>query len=109
MRFIIIDIYTGYIWGDSADFDAGNPDGAADDICEACRRLDRSLGEFERTYAEVPREPRSGYAVYRADINGSDAICTIHDGQDKETIESVERDCQFLGFVEFRRQPDLAE
>lgn len=106
MRFIIIDTYSGYIWGDSADFDAGNPDGSTDDICEACRRLDHSIGEFERDYQEVSDEPHNGYAVYRADINGSEAVGNIHDGQDPEMIEAVVRDCEFVGYVEHKRRPD---
>lgn len=106
-RFIIIDNYSGYIWGDSADFDTGNPDGTTDDICEACRRLDHSIGEYERVYAEASSPPPSGYTVYRADINGSEAVGNIHDGQDPEMIAAVERDCEFVGYVEFHRRSDL--
>jgi hypothetical protein len=102
MRYIIQDNYTGYIWGDSADFGA-NPENMTD----ACRMLDESLGEHGRVYSEVPRlSGDSGYVVYRADINGSEAVTVIHDGQDRETIEAVERDCRLLGYVEFNRDPD---
>lgn len=97
MRYIIQDAYTGYIWGDSAE--------APETIIDACKMLDNSIGEFERTYEEVPRlSSECGYIVYRADINGSEAVPVVQDGQDREIIEAVERDCQLLGYVEFTQQ-----
>ena len=105
MRYIIQDNYTGYIWGDSADFAAGKD--APDSIVAACRMLDESIGECERTYKEVSRlSGQAGYIVYRADINGSEAVPIVQDGQDQETIEAVERECQLLGYVEWTRRPD---
>jgi len=105
MRYIIQDSYTGYIWGDSADFAAGKD--APDSIVAACRMLDESIGECERTYKEVSRlSGQDGYIVYRADINGSEAVPIVQDGQDQETIEAVERECQLLGYVEWTRRPD---
>lgn len=46
-----------------------------------------------------PRTTETGYDVYRADINGSDAVPVVQDGQDRETIEAVERDCEYVGFI----------
>lgn len=101
-RYIIQDCYTGYIWGDSADFAApGGKKEQPQTMVEACRMLDESLGEFERTYEEVSRlSGDTGYVVYRADINGSEAIPVVQNGQDQEMIDAVERDCQLLGYVE---------
>ena len=41
----------------------------------------------------------SGYIAYRADVVGSDAVAVVNDGQDREMIEAVERDCDLLGTV----------
>lgn len=48
-RYILIDSYTGYVWGDSADFAAGKP-GEINSPIDAARILDESLGEFGRRY-----------------------------------------------------------
>lgn len=96
-RYILIDNNSGYIWGDSADLDGKIFSGSA---LEYAKALDESLGEYGREYEEVSNlNGRSGYIVYRADINGSDAVNVVFDGQDRETIESVERDCQHIGFI----------
>jgi hypothetical protein len=62
--------------------------------------------EHGREYGFVryePRETRTGYLIYRADINGSDALPVVTDGKNPETIDAVHRDCRFEGFVECRR------
>lgn len=100
-RYILIDNNSGYIFGDSADFAAGNQSDLTP--TEAARLMDESIGEHGREYRElssVPRDTRTGYAVYRADINGSEAVPVVQDGQDREMIEAVERDCEFVAFVE---------
>ena len=100
-RFILIDDNSGYIWGDSAEF-AAEAKGDLDPIT-AARLLDESLGEQDREYEEVSRlNGRSGYRVYRADINGSDAVGPVWDGQSAEEIEAVERDCEHVATVAFR-------
>ena len=94
-RYILIDSNSGYIFGDSADFAAGNSDLTP---TEAARLMDESIGEHGREYRElssVPRDTRTGYAVYRAE-----AVPVVQDGQDREMIEAVERDCEFVAFVE---------
>lgn len=96
-RYILIDNHSGYIFGDSADLNgkifAGTP-------TEYAAALDASIGEHGRAYEEVSRHAlasnETGYHVYRADINGSDAVVTVQDGQDQEMIEAVERDCEYI-------------
>ena len=103
--YIIQDVWTGYIWGDTRDI--GGRSVNCESICDACRALDESIGETGRAYAAVSRLPGdSGYKVYRADINGSEAVAVIRDGQDRETIDSVERDCEFVGFVHYTAPRD---
>lgn len=100
-RYILIDSNSGYIFGDTADF-AANRQSDITSISDAARMLDESIGEYGRSYSELSRNPRStqtGYHVYRADINGSEAVPVVQDGQDQEMIEAVERDCEYVGFV----------
>lgn len=102
-QYIIQDVCSGYIWGDTRDF--ANGPNHYDTIADACRALDQDLGEHGREYEEVSRlDGDSGYAVYRVDINGSEAVTVVHDGQDKETIEAVMRDCDLVGYVQWRDQ-----
>ena len=105
MRYIIIDNYSGYIWGDSADFAAGKEQPQS--MVDTCKMLDESIGEYERTYEAVSRlSGQNGYVVYRVDVNGGEAVPVVRDGQDRDMIEAVERDCQLLGYVETTRRPD---
>ena len=100
-HYIIQDAYTGYIWGDTRDFDGAVYDGES--IVDACRKLDEIVGGEPREYEEVSRlSGDSGYIVYRVDIKGSEAVTVVHDGQDKGTIEAVERDCDLVGYVEWK-------
>lgn len=110
-RYILIDNCSGYIWGDSADLDGKvwhgdytNADGELindDSPIGFAHALDKSVGQhFISTYEEVSRRALAsdecGYHVYRADINGSDAVATVQDGQDREMIEAVERECEYV-------------
>lgn len=106
MRLILIDNYTGYIFGEfcSSDY-TGNFDMRAC-LTEAARMIDADNGEYGRTYmvhSRAPRDTRDGYHVYRADVGGSEQVPAITDGQDREIIGAVERDCEFLGFVEAKK------
>lgn len=101
-RYIFIDSFTGYIFGDSADIDgrivAGTP-------AEVAAVLDASIGEQEREYELLSRNPRTtdtGYDVYRADVNGSEAVPIVIDGQDRETINAVIAGCEYVGFLAAR-------
>lgn len=97
-RYILIDNCSGYIFGDTADYRAGDQS----DITptEAAAALDASIGEHGRSYAEVGRRElasnETGYHVYRADVRGSEAVPVVQDGQDQETIDAVERDCEYV-------------
>lgn len=103
-QYIIQDAYTGYIWGDTRDFDGAVY--AADGIVDACRKLDEIIGGADgREYEEVSRlDGDSGYAVYRVDINGSEAVTVVHDGQDRETINAVMKCCDLVGYVQWSTQ-----
>jgi hypothetical protein len=117
MRLILIDSSSGFIFGDTANSRLGRLDEWIDNNSDAigdterlsllaARLLDDSIGEHGREYEFVRYEPpdtRTGYFIYRADINGSDALPVVTDGQNQETIDAVHRDCRFEGFVECRR------
>ena len=101
-RYILIDKNSGFIFGDSADFKGGIFSGSA---LEYAKALDESIGNFGRDYDVKPvadcRGGGAGYIVFRADVNGSDAVPVVHDGQDQETIDAVERDCEAICFIEY--------
>lgn len=100
-RYILIDAHSGYVFGDTADI--GGRAVHPGDILEAARILDTEVVRVDdRAYQEVPRQElagRTGYLVYRADIDGSEAIPVVEDGQDRETIEAVRRLCRYEGAV----------
>jgi hypothetical protein len=99
-RFILIDNNSGFIFADSADFGRGSFIGTPAEFAAA---VDDSTGDFNRRYDERPfhhfRNGLSGYRVYRADANGSEAVAVVQDGQDQEVIDAVERDCQEICFI----------
>ena len=97
-RYILIDRHTGYIFGDSADIDGRIVTGTP---CEVARALDESIGVHwngaAADYSETNRYVVDAtYDVYRADIDGSEAVPVIVDGQDREMIKAVERHCRFV-------------
>jgi hypothetical protein len=100
-RYILIDNYTGYIWGDTGDLDGPARD---ETPLEAARRLDEHVGgeprEYEQHGANYRPDANVGaYHVYRADIGGSDAVRLVTDGQSQEEIDAVERDCRKVAVV----------
>ena len=100
-RYILIDNCSGFIWGDSADLNNKIFAGTA---LEFAKALDESIGEHGRTYEEQNRPDASnqiGYHVYRADIDGSDAVTIVRDGQDQETIDAVTESCRYEGFITY--------
>jgi hypothetical protein len=119
MRIILIDNYSGYIWGDSADykgrtftlddalsFKADVSATSEDDFALAyAAAMDADIGGEPRSYgmhrASCARNGGSGYMAYRADVDGSEAVPVVHDGQDSDTIEAVEADCRCLGFISY--------
>jgi hypothetical protein len=99
--YIIQDACSGYIWGDTRDFDGVSY--SATDIVDACRKLDSLVGAETREYWQVPRlSGNSGYVVYRADVAGSEAVTIVQDGSDNDTISAVMNCCQIAGYVEWR-------
>jgi hypothetical protein len=103
-RYILIDNYSGYIWGDSADLNGKIFSGAA---LEFAKALDESVGEYSRTYTEQSRcgaSNQAGYHVYQADIDGSDAVPVVRDGQDQDTIDTVEASCRYDGFIAYEQE-----
>ena len=97
-RYILIDNASGYIWGDSADLHGKIFSGTA---LEYAKALDESLKAGGRSYAEQSsaNAGQSGYHVYRADINGNDAVPVVWDGQSQETIDAVTESCRYEGFI----------
>ncbi len=97
-RYILIDNCSGFIFGDTADYAAG--DLSEMTPTEAAQRLDASLNEFGHSYEEVGRRAlaanETGYHVFRADVGGSDAIAVVQNGQDQDVIDAVERDCEYV-------------
>jgi hypothetical protein len=98
-RYILIDNNSGYIFGDSADLNGSIFSGSPVEFAAA---LDASIGEHGRVYEELSRNPRdtsTGYDVYRADVDGSDAVPVVWDGQDQETINAVTQSCRYEGYI----------
>lgn len=96
-RYIIVDNYTGFIWGDSVDFPK-----EPDDILSVCRMLDDEIGSYEHgiTYEKVSYfNGEFGYLVYDASIPNGNKIPTSYDGQDQEIIDTVTNNCTLLGYV----------
>jgi len=93
-RLILIDNSSGYIFGDSADINGKVFSGTE---VEFARALDESIVAYGRDYTLThnPRDTSTGYHVYAT----TDAIPTVGDGQDSKTIEAVERDCAYVGFI----------
>lgn len=48
----------------------------------------------------------SGYHVYRADIDGSEVVRVIDDGQSQDLIDAVDANCKYLGYVRAWRADD---
>lgn len=97
-RYILIDNCSGYIWGDSADLGGKIFTGTPMEFAAA---LDNHIGSpFVRSYEDVSRHAlasnETGYHVYRADVDGSEVVAVVQDGQDQEMIETVERDCEYV-------------
>lgn len=104
-RYIFIDNNSRHIFGDTADFAAGQE---IDSITDAARLLDESIGEHGHSYQEHDHvkakadasTSTTGYHVYLAEVCGCEAVPVIKDGQDPEMVEAVESGCEYAGFVE---------
>ncbi|MFA5387487.1 MAG: hypothetical protein WC322_03790 [Candidatus Paceibacterota bacterium] len=101
-RYILIDNSSGMIYADTADLPGWY---GSDGTPETAARLtdEQAGGVYDLSYTlryEHHRDNRPGYRVYRADIDGSEAVPVVQDGTDGDMIEAVERDCEYVGFVE---------
>lgn len=111
MRIILIDNNSGYIFGDSADLDgrafSHGTLSETDFALAFAEALDRSIGNDGRSYRiGNARDGGAGYHAYRADVDGTDIVPIVHDGQSRQAIDAVESKCQRIGFVETRRTDD---
>ncbi|QEI06851.1 hypothetical protein FXN63_14160 [Pigmentiphaga aceris] len=96
-RFILIDNKSGFIFGDTADYAAGESDLSP---AGAARLLDLSIGEHNRTYTELPETPDTaqlGYEVYSLDRPG--VIDVVSEGQDPTFVAEAIRAGRYAGFV----------
>jgi hypothetical protein len=97
-RYILIDQNSGFIWGEAE----------AADECEACRKVDETLGEYGREYAwhsptsAARRSGKDGYLVFEAFSDTPD----VTDGQDQDQIDMVER-LPLVAFVETARAQEV--
>ncbi|WP_072389826.1 hypothetical protein [Hyphomicrobium sp. CS1GBMeth3] len=108
-HYILIDNHSGYIWSDTRDLNGwsnsewtdgnGGPE-------EACKLTDEDLHVYGRTYERAYglASNETGYHVYRVDVNGSEAVGVVEDGQDQEMISAVERHCQRVATIKTRNE-----
>ena len=117
VRLILIDNNSGLIIADAANYRLGNLDEWRDNNSDndsdiervsllAARLLDDSIGEHGCEYEFIsydPSDTRTGCLIYRADIDGSEALPVVVEERNQETIDAVKRYCRLKGFVECRR------
>jgi hypothetical protein len=77
-HYVLIDNYTGYVWGEA---DASDP-------VEACRIVDTEIGGEARTYEHerIRGSDVSGYFVHEAPSNWT----PVDDGQSQREIRRVQ-------------------
>lgn len=111
-RYIIIDHYSGYVFGDTGDLPPALMSEAGQSPADACRVLDEHNGVAhgcaydERSVGYRPATNETAYMVYRADVRGSEAVPIVADGQDAETIGAVVRDCELVAVVARTAPPE---
>jgi hypothetical protein len=92
-RYILIDDYSDFIYGDSARLNGEPFVGTA---IEFARAMDESNGCYGRTYTGCTyTSGTDGYHVYSADEN----VAIVIDGQDAGTRVAVRLLCQYAGFI----------
>ena len=114
-HYIIIDRSSGYIFFDTRDLPRDHIiDGEAMRDTEltptlACRWGDEAVASsYGAEYAETNSDdPAATYDVYRVDIDGSEAVALVHDGQGQETINAVERSCLHVATVKVTQDEKL--
>jgi hypothetical protein len=96
-RYILIDRSSGFIFADTADLPGFDPN--AGTPIDAAKALDADIKNEPAEWEETGRyESACGdvFDVWRADINGSEAVPVVQNGQDQEMIDAVERDCRYI-------------
>lgn len=98
-RYILIDNFSGFIWGDSANLEGNAFNGTPLEFAAA---LDTHVGPHTpRVYEDVSRDAlasnESGYHVYRA----GDAIPIVQDGSDEAEIEAVTINCEYVTTIRY--------
>jgi len=88
VRYVLFEVHSGYIWGDTASLPAFSKTGQTP--VDAARALDEHLGDYESRYEEVSGHEmrgRDGYMVYEV----GDIVPVHYSGDDAEVIALVER------------------
>lgn len=93
-RYILFHRESGIIMGDSADHNGVILETTPVEFAKAVEGVIGGLPPA--TYEETNRTDwLRTYDVYRADVNGSEAVPVVTDGTDSETIRAVLRDCEY--------------
>lgn len=102
-RYILIDNYSGYVWGDSSDLNGAVFTGTIEEYAAALDKSIDASAAVDRSYVMQtrPDADEQGYLIYLADADGGDSFPVMQNGQDDETIEAIRRDCKYLGFLRF--------
>lgn len=100
-RYILTESYSGFIWADTADLPGW--DESDQQPIDAARLIDEHIGAPGREYA-LFRSPLSapscdGYHVWRVGGAGREPLPAVTDGQDRETVDTVERVGEYVGFI----------
>lgn len=98
-RYILVESNSGFIWTDTADLPGWRE--SDQQPIDAARLIDERVGAPGREY-EFFRSARSapsgsGYHVWR--VAGRETLPVVTDGQDREMIAAVERDCEYVGYI----------
>lgn len=95
-HYILIDAHSGYIWADTRDL-AGyrNSDhGPADAARLLAEQGLTDAGEWSERGFNHSHDGAEVFFVYRVDVDGSESVPVVTDGQDQETIDAVLASCR---------------
>src|SRR5690606_28074603 len=100
-RYILIENNSGYNWPDTPDLAPQSESGQQP--VDAARLIDEHTGapgrEYELFRSSLSAPDGSGYHVWRADVAGRETLPVVIDGQNREMIAAVERDCEYVGYI----------
>ena len=95
-NYVVIDCYSGHIWGVAG----------ADDVIEAVKKIDDSANTPKKSYSFNPIIPDNHercYEVYELPENVDPE--EIYDGQDEESINLI-LSFPFIGYVDYEEEWD---